>query len=294
MATFSKALTDWIAAHWCGDPAFSAEKLKGSTSATLHLLEHNNQRAVLRQFTLREWLDVEPDLAPHEAAVLQAADAANLPAPRLIAMYDGPVPRILMSYVPGRISLQPDDHDAWLRAMAHRLATIHTARNVELAWHYRPWFKPEVLAVPSWSAHPTLWNTLINRVQQPPPAYEPCFIHRDYHPVNLLWQHGQISGVVDWVNGCWGPAGVDVAHCRLNLALLYGVDAADRFLDAYGDFRPTYQHDRYWDYANLAEFLPSPPTVYQPWVEFGVTGLSDALMLDRLETYLQSIVSPNR
>ncbi|WP_081412680.1 phosphotransferase [Fictibacillus gelatini] len=26
------------------------------------------------------------------------------------------------------------------------------------------------------------------------------FIHRDYHPCNVLWEDGRLTGVVDWVN----------------------------------------------------------------------------------------------
>ena len=37
-----------------------------------------------------------------------------------------------------------------------------------------------------------------------------------------------MSGVVDWVNACIGPAAVDAAHMRVNLALLEDIAAADR------------------------------------------------------------------
>ncbi|GGA54207.1 hypothetical protein GCM10007416_29250 [Kroppenstedtia guangzhouensis] len=60
-----------------------------------------------------------------------------------------------------------------------------------------------------------------------------AFIHRDFHPANILWEEDRISGVVDWVNAYRGPAEVDVAHCRIKLALMVGLEAAESFSQAY-------------------------------------------------------------
>jgi hypothetical protein len=53
-------------------------------------------------------------------------------------------------------------------------------------------------------------------------------IHRDFHPGNVLWHRGQVSGVVDWQSASIGPASIDVANCRGNL-LGAGSDIAERF-----------------------------------------------------------------
>jgi aminoglycoside phosphotransferase (APT) family kinase protein len=53
-------------------------------------------------------------------------------------------------------------------------------------------------------------------------------VHRDYHPGNVLWRRGTVSGVVDWQAICTGPAVIDVAHCRVNL-LTFGAAAAGQF-----------------------------------------------------------------
>lgn len=89
------------------------------------------------------------------------------------------------------------------------------------------------------------------------------FVHRDFHPANVLWQEKGLSGVVDWVNACIGPAEVDVAHCRVNLALLMGLEAADGFLKAY-EKQTRHPHDFWRDLNALANagFFPDPPTVY--------------------------------
>jgi len=53
-------------------------------------------------------------------------------------------------------------------------------------------------------------------------------LHRDFHPGNVLWRRGTVSGMVDWQGACTGPAAADVAHCRVNL-LTFGIDAAEHF-----------------------------------------------------------------
>ena len=53
-------------------------------------------------------------------------------------------------------------------------------------------------------------------------------LHRDFHPGNVLWRRGRVSGVVDWQGACTGPAAADVAHCRVNL-LTFGTGTAERF-----------------------------------------------------------------
>ena len=74
------------------------------------------------------------------------------------------------------------------------------------------------------------------------------FVHRDYHPGNVLWEAGRLSGIVDWVNASVGSPWADVGHCRVNIASELGPRAADRFLDLYravsgrvDDYHP------YWD-----------------------------------------------
>jgi hypothetical protein len=70
-------------------------------------------------------------------------------------------------------------------------------------------------------------------------------VHRDFHPGNVLWQRGAVTGVVDWQAACTGPAVADVGHCRINL-LTAGTDAAVRFT-------------AWWQHA--------AGTAYHPWAD---------------------------
>jgi aminoglycoside phosphotransferase (APT) family kinase protein len=282
-----------------GAAVTAVRQLQGATSSTLYALQvvqgRTSRPYILRLFTNQEWLREEPDLAKHEAANLCKASAAGVPVPELVA-YDPDgdgcgLPAILMTCLPGTVVLAPDNLDAWLRQMAEVLIPLHSLDPAGHPWAYAPYNDPASLTVPTWSRFPELWARAIEIVNGPWPATEDRFIHRDYHPNNVLWQDGRLSGVVDWPNACRGPAGIDVAWCRANLKSTHGVAVADRFLDFYcAAAGSCFSYDPFWDLMVIIEGLPGPPDVYPPWVEFGLTGLTDELMLERSEAYLVSVM----
>jgi len=272
-------------------------KLPGATSSDLYAIEGwVGQRPfslVLRLFTNADWLAEEPDLAQHEAAALSKAAAVTVPVPQLVA-YDTRgercgVPAVLMTRLPGNVQLRPADRTGWLRQLAAALAAVHAVAADGFAWMYTTWNDVAALRPPDWSPHPALWARMLARLRGPQPPFRPRFIHRDYHPTNVLWQDGRVSGVVDWVNACRGPAGIDVGHCRLNLAALYGAAVANQFLHAYralaGD---NFAYHPYWDWLSLIEFLPHPG-VYPGWGDFGINNLTLALVRQHLDDYLMTI-----
>ena len=119
------------------------------------------------------------------------------------------------------------------------------------------------------------------------PVTSDVFIHRDYQPVNALWRQTDLVGIVDWVNACRGCASIDVAHCRLNLALMYGLQAADGFLDAYTAEVGHFDHHPYWDVDAALSWLPDL-SYYEPWQEFGLGDETPGLLQHRMEAFLQS------
>jgi aminoglycoside phosphotransferase len=274
------------------------EPLKGATSSHLYRIDcANSQSFVLRRHTLTDWLELEPDLARHEAMALQWLKNAAVPTPELVA-YDEfaeetDVPAILMTHLPGKVNLQPENLDHWLEQLALALLPIHALNGEGFGWEYYPYNKLAELKVPSWTAHPDLWqhaihilNTPTNDVTNTPT----CFIHRDYHPVNVLFQDGNISGVVDFPNACRGAAGLDVGHCRNNLAHLFGVGVADRFLEIFRvNAGNSFTYHPYWDLISLSD--SDEPAVYAGWVDNGIHHLTPALMRQRHDDYLVSIMN---
>lgn len=273
-----------------------AVALAGATSSSVYRLrfEGNAPNAVLRLHTNASWLASEPDLAVHEHAALAHAVRYGLPAPEpLAADENGGVagaPALLMSALPGTVTLRPPAMATWLDALAAALAAVHAVPAESFGWRYRSWLHFADLAVPPWSSEPSAWARCIAVARGAPPAEPDVFLHRDYHPANVLWQEGRISAVVDWVNACAGPRGADIAHCRGNLVQMYGIDAADQFLAGYCERVPAYAHHPYWDLQCAADHLPDP-TGYGPWEAFGLPVPSRPLLRGRIESLLTQALS---
>lgn len=251
---------------------------------------------VFRQFDNEAWLREEPDLARHEAESLRFAMQTGVNTPQLIAFDETGsacgMPSVLMTKLAGAVLLQPPQMRRWLNGLAETLVQIHAVDAVEYPWEYFTYMNMSLFDTPSWSRVPELWQRAIDYVKGPRPCCTPCFIHRDYHPANVLWDQGRVSGVVDWVNACRGPAGVDVGHCRVNLAMLFGVQTADAFLTAYQQQAGLlFEYTPYWDLVALIDILFEPPSVYPGWTALGVTGLTDRLMVERIDDYMISLLT---
>lgn len=299
-AGLPKRIQNWIVKSV--DPnarILSFQRLKGSTSSTLHhvTLQINKREweVVVRQFDNKGWLMEEPDLAPHEAESLRMAMKTKVCSPEIIAFdkygEDCGVPAVLMTMLDGSVELKPNNMKQWVNGLAVALVKIHVVNADDFQWDYYTYNDVSQLKVPAWSDAPETWEKVIDIVQGPHPQIKACFIHRDYHPANVLWNGGTVSGVVDWVNACQGPAGIDVGHCRLNLALLYDVRIADEFLKAYQEaVGGSFTYEPYWDLLSLIDMLFGPPEVYPGWKAFGVTGLTNQMMEVRMDAYAISLL----
>jgi aminoglycoside phosphotransferase (APT) family kinase protein len=294
---FDTTAQEWLAQaigttayHWQAVP------LKGSTSSSVYLIQQANQpqRFVLRVLDNPDWLVEEPDLAEHEAAALREAQKTGLQVPGLVAYTTDEVgfgaPVVLMTFLEGQINLQPTDFASWLDCLARELALIHQHNAPDFPWQFRSWVQKEGLIPPTWTNKPEMWQRAIERFNGSEPDSPTVFIHRDYHPTNVLWQDGQISGVVDWINACRGPAGVDVAHCRTNLVMMFGLAAADQFLASYCHFNPTFTYDPYWDIDGVMDMAFPQPTFYAPWLQFGLKRIPQKTLHQRIDAYLESLV----
>jgi aminoglycoside phosphotransferase (APT) family kinase protein len=278
----------------------SVAAVPGATSSLLHAVEiegnAGRQSLILRRFHNREWVRLEPDVAVREALSLQHASRAGLAVPALVGFdRDGThcsVPATLVSRIPGEVVLEPTDRMSWLRGLAESAARIHRVDAAGFRWKYRRYNYGQPLTVPNWSKRREAWKKAIEIVDGPARSYSESFVHRDYHPSNVLWQDGRITGVVDWVNGCRGPAGIDVAWCRHNLAGLHDVSMADEFLTAYiSEAGSEFEYDPYWDLMSVVELLPGPPSMYEGWRAAGVPAISNAVMRERVDAYVESVVA---
>ena len=299
MIAFNADALDWLALSTkIPLDSLQISELAGANSSAVYAVENarkpKNRQFVLRVFTDEQWLQREPDLPFREALGTKEAKYCDIIAPRLINFAVHEVgfgaPAVLMTRLNGNVELRPADLSDWCAQLADTLAKIHRHKPKYFGWSYASWVDEDDLRVPAWTTQPELWQRAIEFWRAGPPQENPVFTHRDYHPCNILWKNGKISGVVDWVNACVGPRGVDVAHCRVNLAVLFGVKVADDFRDAYLEIAGGAHHP-YWDVASILDFSLPQPEFYRPWSEFGVESFSAHEMAQRLEIYLERVMA---
>ena len=171
---------------------------------------------------------------------LAAVESAHVPTPTPIALdvtggWFGR-PALVMSRLPGTSTLERHA-DAWIDGMAEALAEIHeVAVSVDVSAtigrdHAGATWAP---ASPDVLRRTPLVESLIE-VAGTLQADLRCdgaggvLLHHDLHQGNVLTRRGRLSGVIDWNEACIGPPECDVAYASVDLAMVIGRRAADRF-----------------------------------------------------------------
>jgi aminoglycoside phosphotransferase (APT) family kinase protein len=262
-------------------------RLTGGTAAAVHRLTVEYAAGRRDFVVLRQYEEHHDAAVQREIDNLGQVADEGLPAPRLLAVSAtgaeaGGHPTILMTRLPGRADLAPADPDRWLDQIADVAVRIHHA--TVAAPEFERWIDPHELTVPTSASRPQLWRAMADTLRAAEPAYKPRFIHRDFQHFNMLWSRGRLTGVVDWGEAASGPPDLDVGHCRLNLAVLFGAKRAERFRIAY-EVRAGRRIEPWWDLHALAsyddswpEFIPVQVNGRAPVDTAGMTGRVEELI----------------
>lgn len=221
-----------------GARVISVHALRGGMSSAVHRVILGSPggarvQVVLRRYVRPELNTEEPDIVEREAAALRLVEHIEVPTPRLIAVdqtgAEVGVPSLIMTALPGKVDWWPTDMDRWLRRLADVLPKIHGGRSPAAGSlpPYAP-YRQVSYAPPPWARWARTWERAVELAHRPAPELPAVLVQRDFHPGNVLWRYGQVSGVVDWQAASVGPAVVDVAHCRSNL-LAFDRRVTDRF-----------------------------------------------------------------
>ena len=252
---------------------------------SLGLADGSSRHVVLKRYTNPDWGDTEA-IVRDEAAALAAVETTQVPAPRLLgaspegAETDG-IPSVLMTRAPGRVSLTPPDLEGWIRQLATLLPSLHDSAPHGPTSQARD---PDARTVPASAGRRDLWTAAMRVIATKPPAGEGVLVHGDYQHFNVLWSRGRLSALVDWSGSGTGPRDVDVGHCRLNLAVLYSVAVAERFLHAYESVAGR-RVEPWWDIHQLLaygddweDFIPVQVAGRAPVDVPGMTGRVEDLL----------------
>ncbi|MFD7508653.1 phosphotransferase family protein [Streptomyces sp. NPDC059853] len=297
----------WVGAQLADGEHLTAEAplVGGWTSRMRRLTTSHGRSLVLRSFTDAFFLRHADGLLTREADVLTLLAGTDVPAARLLAV-DARAdhcdhPSLLMTLLPGAVCLDDTGAAARAGALAAQLVRIHglAVAGADRPRPYQAWTAPGRVRVPERTGRPELWRRAIAAIDREPPAHRGRFLHRDYHPGNVLFAAGAVSGVVDWVETSWGPADLDVAHCATALALLHGPAAGLAFPARYtacgGTLSPTPAARRYWSVLDALGYAPDAGKVAAPWRALGRADLTSVVLQERLETYLEGLLGlPDR
>jgi aminoglycoside phosphotransferase (APT) family kinase protein len=266
----SAATLRWV--ERCLGPGSEVKMVRPLAGGTAHrnhalLVESrsgNVHRLVLRRWP-NGWLLDQPGFSPErEIAALALLAGCEIPTPSLVAADPAgahcDAPALLITRLLGHPPRPaPDDLPEYLIQLAAALLAVHGLEGGSTMPPYLPYNDLSVRRPPQHATRPELWERAFDVVAGPAPDAVPHFIHRDYHPDNTLWAYSRLTGIVDWTNASYGPVGIDIAHMRWNLALRYGVQAADRFRSAFDQVRGGYDHHPYWDLRALVDLPPATP-----------------------------------
>ncbi|MFD3806757.1 phosphotransferase family protein [Streptomyces sp. NPDC058619] len=285
------------------------ERLRGGWTSEMRRLglsgPAGRRSLVLRSFVKPFFVRHAEGLLTREAAILRLLGDTDVPAATLVAV-DATAqycdyPSLLMSQLPGTVRLDDQGADDRAELLARQLVRIHRlpVTTQQRPRTYQAWASTERVTPSAATERPELWQRAVDVIRREPPAWQGCFLHRDFHPGNVLFagtnDDPQISGVVDWVETSWGPADLDVAHCSTALALLHGVPAGMRFADRYVAAGGTLAEDGtahlYWRLLDALGFAPDAEKVAVPWRELGRADLTASVLTQRLEGYIESLFS---
>ncbi|WP_229815931.1 alpha/beta fold hydrolase [Streptomyces lucensis] len=280
-----------------------ARPLSGGWSAQMRGLTLDDGRElVLRTFVKPFFRRHAPGLLSREASVLGLlAGQRGVPAPALVAV-DATAehcdhPSLLMSRLPGRVRVDDEDGEALdrrLDLLAAQLVRIHAVEPEERPRPYEAWTSPHRVRTPAGSS----WERAVDVIRRDPPPYRGRFLHRDYHPGNVLFTGDgeglRVSGVVDWVETSWGPADLDVAHCSTALALLHGPAHGLAFRNRYeqqgGHGLADGPDHLYWRLLDALAYSPDAAKLAGPWGELGRTDLTPGVLGERLSAYVGGLL----
>ncbi|MGW7025938.1 phosphotransferase family protein [Streptomyces xanthophaeus] len=283
------------------------ERLRGGWTSEMRCLDlrgpDGRRSLVLRSFVKPFFVRHAEGLLTREAAVLRLLGDTDVPAATFVAA-DATAqycdhPSLLMSLLPGTVRLSDQGADDRAELLARQLVCIHRlpVSTQQRPRTYQAWASPERVTLPAATERPELWQRAVEVIRREPPAHQGCFLHRDFHPGNVLFTGTgddlRISGVVDWVETSWGPADLDVAHCSTALALLHGVPEGMRFADRYLAAGGTLAEDGtahlYWRLLDALGFAPDAEKVAVPWRELGRVDLTASVLTRRLEGYIEAL-----
>ncbi len=243
-------LRHWVASQTGSTGAWTP--IEGATTAQLWKLESADQTFVIKAFMNSSFVAEYPDCIEHAAeAMIHVGRHSSLAVPAVVAADPtGSIagcPVLLMTMAQGAPMAAPT------RRLFDRIIDvaeeIHAIPTDGFGWTHHRYNEPNSVFLPTWFSDRGLFAELA--AQSASAISDEVFIHRDFHPGNLLFSGDQVTGVVDWDYACVGPSGEDYGRTWLNLANDFGERISRVFAS-----RAARRLDSQWVAASWLDWLP--------------------------------------
>jgi aminoglycoside phosphotransferase (APT) family kinase protein len=220
------------------------ERLRGGVSCSVQAVRLESRDGPRSDIVVRRYTSeyhTDKGVAAREFRVLQVLTSLAYPCPRPLLLEEDEAvfgaPTIIMTRLPGRGTLAPPDLNSYLDQLAHSLVQLHRlpTRKFDFLPREREFVQRTVDRGPQ-TADPLeqeIWTALREHYPAVARADRQVVLHGDFWPGNTVWHRDQLSGVVDWEGVRLGDPGKDVAICRLDVANIFGAEAARVFTELY-------------------------------------------------------------
>lgn len=266
-----------------------AEPLQGGVSAQVILLEIRLPEGDQREYLLRIHGEIDrmrdPEIATHEYELLKRLHEAGLPVSRPVLLGKpgdpAPAPYIVVTFIRGKTEFSPPDLSRVLRVSAAMLAEIHAVGSRIPGLDFLPERREQVMG---WIHHQPdepdealLESRLREKLRSIFPierANEPTLLHGDFWPGNLIWENGELAGVIDWEDAEIGDPLSDLSIARLEILWAFGRQAMDEFTRSYRALKPELDYSSlpHWDLFSALR----PAGQLEEWAEsWGPNGRAD-------------------
>ncbi len=277
-----------------GSTIVRSRRLRGGLGSATHLVSLRRPSGRTHDIILKRYREFDDGPAREWARTVHAHTLA-VPTPEPVAFdADGAwfgAPSIVIGRVTGRPFLTFAGDQRAYEQIAETILVIASAstrnlpadlRKEPIGLEYKP---PEDLRRTPLSDRAVV---AARRLHKNAITQELVMSHGDLHPGNMLWSRGHLTGLVDWGSSNLAFRTRDVVYCRTELAVLFGLREADRFLDTYervaGD---TLEHVRAWDLMQGINALCWVTWWAYAYREQGRTDLTDAMAKRRAAAFVR-------
>ncbi len=175
-----------------------------------------------------------PHAAAHEFKLLQTMQSVGVAAQTPYYLDQSceifPTPYIVIEYIEGKPEFAPSNLDDYTLQVARQLARIHRIDDSTVDLAFLP--KQAKGIVEKVRERYTIDDHSV------PQLNKSVLLHGDFWPGNMLWNNDRLMAVIDWEDAELGDPLADFAVSRLDILLIFGIEAMNDFTHHYQSLMP--------------------------------------------------------